>query len=594
MGKGGLVKIGQWLVRLGGAQQDVLDRAPGDVAKQTSLGAVLLGTAVMAAVSATFALSTAVRLPIQAAAIVGVLWGLLILNLDRMLVVSMVRRPGIWPNIATAVPRVILALLIGTVISLPLVLRIFEPEINAELQVMRNEALGAAQTRIQQNPRFAEIPQLEAEEKRLQGIVSGQTPEDVTDDPDVKKIQDQLTAKEAEFRQAENDIICENDGTCGTGKVGRGPSYREKLDRKNRLEGERNALQSQLNVAQDAARRRLQSGSQQAQGAAKTELDRVQKDLDARRAEQAFETDKSRAAEVQNDGLLARIEALDRLSTGRPTMWLAHLTLILMFVCIELLPVLAKMMSVTGPKSRYEELVEMRDADATAADQVWSAAQRDVMLMRVDVRKHLEQDRADAQVIAGKKSNASLVAAQQDIADKAVEVWAEVASRRADAELAKWLAQYGGGAATGVGGPYSRPRPAPNGVTSGNVTNGPVTNGPVTNGPVTNPVTNGPVTNGSVTNGHVTGNGRHSLTNGPLAGVNGSVDGSNGGVPTPSPAPPALIPAPRTNPQDPALSTSDPGAAPARQNPSSADPAADATDPQLSHVPTTDPSQQKD
>ena len=385
----------------------------------------------------------------------GVLWGLLILNLDRMLVVSMVRRPGIWPNIATAVPRVILALLIGTVISLPLVLRIFEPEINAELQVMRNEALGAAQTRIQQNPRFAEIPQLEAEEKRLQGIVSGQTPEDVTDDPDVKKIQDQLTAKEAEFRQAENDIICENDGTCGTGKVGRGPSYREKLDRKNRLEGERNALQSQLNVAQDAARRRLQSGSQQAQGAAKTELDRVQKDLDARRAEQAFETDKSRAAEVQDDGLLARIEALDRLSTGRPTMWLAHLTLILMFVCIELLPVLAKMMSVTGPKSRYEELVEMRDADATAADQVWSARQRDVQAQRGRPGRNIPQaDSADAEAIAWEAKRREPGRGQQDIVDKASRRGGVASRRSAEGEAASPRRRR---ATTVVGGPYSAP-----------------------------------------------------------------------------------------------------------------------------------------
>ena len=257
----GLMRIGRWLTQLAGARQDVLDQTPGDIPKQTSLGAVLVGTAMMAAVSATFGLVTAVHVPVAVAAMVGLLWGLLILNLDRMLVVSMARRSGGWANIGTAVPRLLLALLIGMVISLPLVLRIFEPEINAELQVMRNEALGQAQTSIDSNPRFAEIPALEAEEQRLQGVVSGTAADDVGSDPDVVRVQKELNAKEAEFTAAERDIICENDGTCGTGVVGRGPSYQEKLDKKNRLEAERNALRNQLAEAENAARQRVQSGN---------------------------------------------------------------------------------------------------------------------------------------------------------------------------------------------------------------------------------------------------------------------------------------------------------------------------------------------
>lgn len=474
------MNIGNWLIRLGGAREDVLGQAPGDVPKQMSLGAVIVGTAVMAAISATFALTTAVHLPVPVAMVVGLLWGLLILNLDRMLVVSMGRRSGIWANIGTAVPRVLLALLIGTVISLPLVLRIFDPEITAELQVMRNEALGAAQTRIDQNPRFIDIPKLEAEEKRLQGIVSGQTPDDVGSDPDVARLQQQRDAKEKEFETAQDEAVCEHDGTCGTGVRGEGPEYREKRDRADRLKAERDALTAQLAAATTAARQRISTGSVQAQGAAKVELQRIQQELETRRTERTFESDKARAAEIQNDGLLARIEALDRISTGRPLMWVAHLTLILLFVCIELLPVLVKIMSVTGPKSLYEQLVEKRDEDALVADQVWSDKQREIALLRVGVRMDLEQDRADAQTDAGKRSNAVLVAAQEDIAKRAVQVWADVAKRRADHELAAWLAQYGGGQATaGPLGPYSHPAPP---VTP----SPPPTNGHVTGSPLVN------------------------------------------------------------------------------------------------------------
>ena len=466
------MRIGRWLTQLAGARQDVLDQTPGDVPKQTSLGAVLIGTAMMAAVSATFGLVTAVHLPVAVAAMVGVLWGLLILNLDRMLVVSMARRTGVWANIGTAAPRLVLALLIGTVISLPLVLRIFEPEINAELQVMRNEALGQAQTNIDSNPRFAEIPALEAEEQRLQGIVSGTATDDVGSDPDVARVQKELDAKEAEFTAAERDIICENDGTCGTGVVGRGPSYREKLDKKNRLEAERNALRTQLAGAENAARERLTSGNQRSVAAATTELQRVQDELNTRRNERTFEVEKARAAEIQNDGLLARIEALDRLSAGRPTMWIAHLTLILMFVCIELLPVLVKLMSVTGPKSPYELVAERRDDDAVAADRIWSDKQLDIAEIRAKVRTKLEKHRADAQITAGKAANDALVAAQQEIAEKAVQVWANVAKRKADHELQAWFAQYGGGVPGPVTGPYTAPNGWLNGAATAPSSNG--------------------------------------------------------------------------------------------------------------------------
>src|SRR3712207_3957071 len=112
------------LARLAGAQLDVLRRARTDRVKYTAMGGVLLTTAVVAGVSATFALNTAVGLPITVAAVAGVLWGVVIFNLDRMLIVSITRQSGWLRNLLTAVPRLLLAIVIGSIISVPLVLRI--------------------------------------------------------------------------------------------------------------------------------------------------------------------------------------------------------------------------------------------------------------------------------------------------------------------------------------------------------------------------------------------------------------------------------------------------------------------------------------
>ena len=200
--------------------------------------------------------------------------------------------------------------------------------------------------------------------------------------------------------------------------------------------------------------------------AATIELERIQDELNSRRNERTFEVEKARAAEIQNDGLLARIEALDRLSAGRPTMWLAHLTLILMLVCIELLPVLVKLMSVTGPKSPYELVAERRDDDAVAADRIWSDKQRDIAEVRAKVRMKLEKHRADAQIMAGKAANDALVVAQQEIAERAGQAWAAVARQKADHELNMWFAQYGGGVPGQVTGPYTAPNGWLNGAAS--------------------------------------------------------------------------------------------------------------------------------
>src|SRR5690348_8177868 len=109
---------------MAGAQPDLLRQAPADKTRYTAMGGVLLTTAAVAGVSAAFALNTAVGLDPVSSVVVGVLWGWVIFNLDRMLIISLTRHGGRWRNVLTAVPRVLLAVVIGFVISAPLVLRI--------------------------------------------------------------------------------------------------------------------------------------------------------------------------------------------------------------------------------------------------------------------------------------------------------------------------------------------------------------------------------------------------------------------------------------------------------------------------------------
>src|SRR4051812_1475089 len=80
--------IADLLVTVSGANREILREAPKERTKQVAMGAVLVSTAAIAAVSATYALYIALHLAVPFALAGGLAWGLIILNLDRWLVVS--------------------------------------------------------------------------------------------------------------------------------------------------------------------------------------------------------------------------------------------------------------------------------------------------------------------------------------------------------------------------------------------------------------------------------------------------------------------------------------------------------------------------
>jgi hypothetical protein len=152
------------LLTVAGANRDVLREAPKERGKQVAMGAVLVCTAGLAAVSASYALHLALHLWVPVAIVGGLVWGLVILNLDRWLVVSTPRLKSTAGTLAMALPRVVLAVLIGAVVSTPLTLAVFEAEIDTEVQVMAAEAEDEFNQRMQDDSRTVEM---EAGQPRL-------------------------------------------------------------------------------------------------------------------------------------------------------------------------------------------------------------------------------------------------------------------------------------------------------------------------------------------------------------------------------------------------------------------------------------------
>ncbi|MFC6005436.1 DUF4407 domain-containing protein, partial [Streptomonospora nanhaiensis] len=152
----------------------------------------------------TFALGSALKVFVLLAVLIGLVWGVAILSLDRWLVTSLPAQGGrrFW----LALPRVLLALLLGAVISTPLVLQIFKPEIDAEIVDIQQEKADAF-TRSQQGGETGRrIAELEKSAAALAAVIAsrGEVTLDPAADPrvqELRKSHDQAEKQRDKFYQ---------------------------------------------------------------------------------------------------------------------------------------------------------------------------------------------------------------------------------------------------------------------------------------------------------------------------------------------------------------------------------------------------------
>jgi hypothetical protein len=197
--------------------------------------------------------------------------------------------------------------------------------------------------------------------------------------------------------------------------------------------------QAALTSAEEAARAAATSES----AAARLEADRIREELAQIRRDRENAQREYAGATRQDGGLLARIEALASLDDDRPDLWMARMALLLLFMSLELLPVLMKVIQLSGPPTVYDEIVERMEEEAKRAAARAAARDRHVADRYADFQVELEHDQAELQFEAGRRANRLLVAEQEAIAERAIRRWAAEAQRRSDGELDDWFRRDG-------------------------------------------------------------------------------------------------------------------------------------------------------
>jgi len=308
----------KFLMICSGGNIHILRKTPTEWNKFSGIGGIVLFTAVFATLSAGYAMFTVFD-NIWTAIGFGVLWGLMIFNLDRY-IVSSIKKTGTWWNqILMAIPRLILATFLGIIISKPLELKIFEKEVNKQLNTI-----------IQRN------------KKQLQGEMNGRILQQSGPfETEKKQISEKIIQYQKSYDSASVELEKEILGTktgLTSGKVGFGSNAKRKQELKEQRRQDLENYQKQVAP-------RLEYLDK--------EISKVYTNLETeRKSTETFED--------KFNGFAARLQALDELGKNSAIIGLAASFIMGLFICLEISPVLVKLISHIGP---YDHLLEKTEND---------------------------------------------------------------------------------------------------------------------------------------------------------------------------------------------------------------------------------------
>jgi hypothetical protein len=360
-------KIGRGLVSISGARAEVLALCPTERIKFQSLGWAILITCGMATVSMWFALTSAMGFNPVLSFPVAVLWGLIIMGIDRWLVTSMPLDGK--RKLAIAAPRLALAVLLGSIISTPIVLRIFESEINNQISIIKEKNEAQFLDSQQHSSVQSRVTAAQAKVTNLQQVIDsrGSVVINPANDKVVQGLTTQLASERKVAAQDYHAWQCQLYGGCNAPK-GSGPlaaaSKARYIADENQITTLTSQVQARESTLQSTSADAQQSRLQQAQSA----MPAAQAQLKAAQAEEDSLLNNFQATNSATNGLLIRLKALDQLSTRDSTLQTARLLLFLLFLVIEVLPVSVKLLQSQG---NYEKILR-KEIDMEFRNARWS------------------------------------------------------------------------------------------------------------------------------------------------------------------------------------------------------------------------------
>jgi hypothetical protein len=318
-----------------GADLQLLRNCPhSDRVKMEGIGGIVLATALLAffsGISAAQVIFAQNAYGDILAFITGLVWAIIIFNLDRFIVTSTGHGDGTekitFEEIKNAIPRIILGIAIGVSLSAPLEIRIMKPEIEAELKIKQEEHFNGLNATL--IAKFEENHS-RLEKNRSEAVASLKNQEDLFE----KRYQDIVKQRK--------DLDDEASGKAGNKRAGEGPGWKTKKLNLDNMMAERDVNIQQFQPEKERLTALINK--------TEAELETAFRDKEKQMA-------KNEETSKLYDGVSRRIEIAHEIAPG------ISRALFLLLLALEITPIFIKMMLIQGP---YDLLAENQKAIVNA------------------------------------------------------------------------------------------------------------------------------------------------------------------------------------------------------------------------------------
>ncbi|MDX1906482.1 MAG: DUF4407 domain-containing protein [Bacteroidia bacterium] len=361
-----------------GSYIKILENCPSEHAKYVGIGATIFLTACMAVISGSFAIYTLVD-NVPGAIAAGLLWGAMIFNLDRYIVSSIRKEGRTWYEVALAMPRIILAILISVVITKPIEVELFRNQLNSALYAytaqLEKEAIVQLEDKLGLDSIYQEInlvDSMRVEYKKLKdgrptGISFGEVSNEynaakTTYDSLYRIYNPRILSNETERNNLWNKHatrVYETDAS-GNKRFIRWDfpeQYQERtnvLIRANRdmqqTLNKQQALVTQLEKERKLMRESFAKGLDEEIALLQVKREELEVAKSAREKERdAQRGDALKTANRYGKGFPARIQALELLKEQDGSIWWMSNLIMMLFIMLETSPVFVKLITKRGP-----------------------------------------------------------------------------------------------------------------------------------------------------------------------------------------------------------------------------------------------------
>jgi hypothetical protein len=386
-------KLENFFLWSSGANLEILNQVPTEKSKYFGIGGTIIFTALMASFAGGYAFYTAFKSTFLSVPF-GIFWGCLIFNLDRYIVASFGVGDGkktiSKQELIEGAPRLAMAIVLGFVISTPLELKLFEKEINAKIDA----DISVVKTDIVNNAtNDPQIISLKSEKTKIENDISNR--------------QSIIDQKKTFWEQSERDKNDEWNTGKFSGKVGKGGYYEDLKEKADNAEVDYHKKELEFSELNNKSYERIRQ---------------IDNNISIREVELRSDIANQQTIQSQNDGLLARLSALSALTSKEWTLFFTKWLITILFIFIEIAPILFKMMTERGPyddivdRIKYETKVRQLELQSNLNQEINTA---------VKIHTQKFEQKLNSELQSNKDIIEAISKAQQEIALVAINKWKE-------------------------------------------------------------------------------------------------------------------------------------------------------------------------